>query len=88
MLETIKYSDIKQTKNTTLTKLAFRNRFTFLELIAIEEAAVTDAGVRVLQTNLNVADFIDTSDVNTQQGLLYLVSKNLLTQQRASEILC
>jgi len=87
MLTPIKYEDIKQT-NTKYSKLAFRNKFTFLELITIEEAAATDAGVRVLQTNLNVADFIDISDLNTQQGIMYLVSKGLLTNERASEILC
>lgn len=86
MLKTIKFKDIPK-KIVNYTKLEFRNKFTFEELIAIEEASLDDAGVRVLQTNLNVAEFINILDVNTQQGIMYLVSKNLLTSERASEIL-
>lgn len=85
MLKPITYNDIKEDKK--LSKLEFRNRFTFDELVAIEEASNTDSGVRVLQTNLNIAEYINVKDVNTISGINYLVSKNLLTQDRADIIL-
>jgi hypothetical protein len=72
---------------TIFTKLEFRNRFTFAELVAIEESAVTDAGVRVLKDNLAIADHIDITRADTIGGVNYLVSKNLLTQERSVEIL-
>lgn len=74
-------------KQTKFTKLEFQLRFTFDELVAIETAAETDAGVRVLQRQQQAAEFINILDPNTQLGILYLVSKGLLTDVRANEIL-
>lgn len=85
LIEPIKRTDVPIIKK--LTKLEFRNRFTFEELVAIEEVSITDSGVRVLQTNLNIAEFIDVKDPNTIAGINYLVSKELLTQERADIIL-
>jgi hypothetical protein len=73
--------------NSRITRLAFRNRFTFAEKVAIETAAESDATVRVLLKDQEAATFIDLARIDTQQGVQLLVSKNLITAQRASEIL-
>jgi|688.fasta_scaffold2148868_2 hypothetical protein len=85
MLKPITFDDVK--RNTKLTKLQFQNRFTFEELIAIEEASVSDAGVRVLQKQQSIAEFINLEDPITIAGVNYLVSKELITQERANSIL-
>ena len=72
---------------TRITRLAFRNRFTFAEKVAIETAAETDAALRVLLKDQEAATFIDFSRQDTQQGVQLLVSKNLITASRAAEIL-
>jgi hypothetical protein len=72
---------------TILTKLQFENRFTFDELVAIETAAETNPGIRVLQKKQAKADFIDLTDENTILGVMFLNSVNLLTQERMTEIL-
>jgi len=87
MLKTIKYSDIKPDISTKLTKLQFQLRFTFEELVAIEEAALSNSAVRVLQKQQEVAEYIDLTDENTILGLMYLNSINLLTESRVNEIL-
>lgn len=76
-----------QPSTTILTKLQFSQKFTFEELIAIEMAAVSNPGIRVLQQQQSAAEFIDLSDTNTIFGVNYLVSQNLITQERSVEIL-
>lgn len=73
--------------STKITKLAFRNRFTFAEKVAIETAAETDPAVRVLLKDQEAATFIDLSRRDTQDGVQLLASKTLLTPERAEEIL-
>jgi hypothetical protein len=72
---------------TRMTRLEFQLRFTFDELVAIETVAETNAGVRVLQKQQQVAEYIDLADPNTQLGVMYLVSQGLLTNARGLEIL-
>ena len=79
--------EIRNTGPTILTKLQFENRFTFEELIAIETAAETNPGIRVLKSKQSKADYIDLLDENTQLGIMYLISVGLLTQERGTEIL-
>lgn len=78
---------IPEPPKTQFTKLEFQLRFTFDELVAIEVASATDAGVRVLQRQQQVAEFIDLTDPNTQLGIMYLVSKGYITSERGNEIL-
>jgi len=78
---------LPQPKETKLTKLEFQLRFTFNELVTIEVASATNPGVRVLQKQQQVAEFIDLTDPNTQLGIMYLVSQGLLTHDRGTEIL-
>lgn len=77
-------SAVQQTK---ITKLAFRNRFTFAEKVAIETAAETDPVVRVLLKDQEAATFIDLSRQDTLDGVQLLASKALLTPERAEAIL-
>ncbi len=70
-----------------MSKLKFNQRFTFEELVAIETAAATTPGIRVFQSQLALADYIDISDVNTVAGVNYLVSLELITAERATVIL-
>lgn len=78
---------ITELKKTVFSKLEFQLLFTFEELVAIEIAAETDPGVRVLQRQQQVADFTDLNHESTQLGIMYLVSKGLLTHSRGLEIL-
>lgn len=70
---------------TILTVLAFRNRFTFTEKVAIKQS--TDPGVQVIQDDLSVAQDIDLENQNLIDGMAYMVSQGLLTQARCDEIL-
>ena len=82
--EIVKYEARNRLK---LTRLQFLQRFTFDELVAIETAAETNAGLRVLQRQQNAAEYIDVLDPNTIGGVQYLVSLELLTTARAEAIL-
>lgn len=70
-----------------VTKLAFRQRFTFAERVALETAATSDANVRVMLKDQEAATFIDLSRQDTIDGVNALASAGLITAQRASEIL-
>lgn len=72
---------------TKMSRLDFYSRFTFDELVAVEAAAVTNPAVRVLQNQINTAEFIDINDQRTILGVMYLNSVGLLTVDRANEIL-
>lgn len=75
------------TPDSKITKLAFRNRFTFAEKVALEDAAKTDTEVKVLLDDQAAAQYIDLDRADTAAGLDLLVTKGLLTQQRRDEIL-
>ena len=70
-----------------ITKLAFRERFTFSELLAIQTAAATNFELQVLQMNMQVATFIDLTRSDTQAGVGLLVAMGLITSDRATTIL-
>jgi hypothetical protein len=73
--------------DSKITKLAFRQRFTFAERVAIETEAETDASVRVMLKDQEAASFIDLSRQDTIDGVNALAAATLITEQRASEIL-
>lgn len=79
--------DKKAPASVKITKLAFRNRFTFAEKVAIETAAESDPTVRVLLKDQEAATFIDLARLDTQQGVQLLASKNLITTERAEAVL-
>jgi len=71
-----------------LTKQQFIDRFTHPEFIGILNAGKTDVDIEGWLFRFNNADNpIDTFDPRTIQGVESFVVKQLLTQQRADEIL-
>ena len=87
---------VQQSKK--ITKLAFRNRFTTAEKIALEMASLDDvtasmairqqkAALRVYLKDLDNASFVDLDRADTIAGVNSLATMGLLTNERASEIL-
>lgn len=72
---------------TELTKKEFQFLFTPAEYRAIVNASDTDDILFQLWGAFNVADFIETTDPETVQGMGYILSLGLLTQERHDEIL-
>ena len=72
---------------TVVTKVAFRFRFTDAEYAAILAAAKTDTEVQAWYETFNMVSSVDLDNQRTKDGVANLVSKNLLTQARADEIL-
>ena len=81
-----------------ITVLAFRNRFTQSEKIAIEVAQLDNpsstlaersraAGLRSSQTDVAVATYIDLERADTREGVQMLEAVGLLAVGRAIEIL-
>lgn len=71
----------------TITRLAFRRRFTLPERIAIESAAQSSAAVRVLVGDMAAAEAIRLNDPDTIAGIGMLESEGLIAAGRADEIL-
>ena len=71
-----------------ITKLALLNRMTDAEFIGIINAAKTDAEVELWKTRFDNATTIDLVDGSrVVAGFPMLVTKGLLTQERATAIL-
>lgn len=70
-----------------LTKLAFLDRFTDAELIAIREAAKTSPELDLWLWRFDRADFISTDDPRTVSGVHNLEAAGLISEGRAAEIL-
>ena len=71
-----------------ITKLALLNRMTDAEFIGIINAAKTDAEVELWKTRFDNATTIDLADGSrVVAGFPMLVTKGLLTQERATAIL-
>ena len=69
------------------TAYEFLNRFTYAERAAYRQAAKTDDLVADFMSLAQAAQEIISDDLTTIQGMNYLVSVGLLTQQRRDEIL-
>ena len=70
-----------------ITKLAFRYRLTDAEYVGILSAAKTDVEVAAWVETFNMVTQINLDDPRTKSGLDMMVSKNLLTAERETEIL-
>lgn len=81
-----------------ITSLAFRNRFTLPEKVAIELAAIDNpsadmsarqgsASIRAMLKDLDVASWVDLSRPDTIAGVLAMEQFGILGAGRASEIL-
>ena len=84
--------------DTRITRLAFRNRFTSAEKMALEMAALDDptapmaqrqqaAAIRVHLADVAASTFIDLCSQDTRAGVQALEAGGLLTEGRALEIL-
>ncbi len=71
--------------STKLTKLKFLNRFTMQERIVIR--ASTDPIVADIMNLFDAAEYIDTQDVNTIQGIGYLNAIGIISNTRLAEVL-
>lgn len=72
---------------TRLTRLEFRNLFTMAEKQALYTAAQSSVDVQIFLDDVNAAEYVETTDQVTIDGLNALVAAGLLTQARADEIL-
>lgn len=70
-----------------ITKLAMISRFTNEEYVGILVAKKTDVGVEAWYDAFYAATNVNLQDPRTINGIEFLVSKNLLTQERATQIL-
>lgn len=70
-----------------ITKLAFRYRLTDAEYVGILNAAKTDVEVAAWIETFNMVSQVNLDDPRTKSGLDMMVSKNLLTAQRETQIL-
>lgn len=70
-----------------ITKLAFRYRLTDAEYVGILTAAKTDVEVAAWVETFNMVSQINLDDPRTASGLNMMVSKNLLTEERKTQIL-
>jgi hypothetical protein len=75
------------TRPPVITKVAFRFRLTDQEYVGILSAAKTDIEVAAWLETFNMVSQIDLSNQRTKDGVANLVTKNLLTQARATTIL-
>jgi len=70
-----------------ITKVAFRFRMTDAEYVGVINAAKTDVEVAAWVETFNMVSRINLDDQRTKDGVAKLVSKGLLTEARANEIL-
>ena len=76
-----------QPPSTPITRLAFMNRFTMEELLAVYTAAKTEVMVEVFLDKLKLAEHVDVTDPQTIAGLQALAASGLLTEARVQEVL-
>lgn len=81
------WSDPTDVANTKISKLAFKQRMTQQERVAVREAAKTDAQVYDFQDLLDSATYVDLSRQDTIDGVSQLEQAGLLGAGRADEIL-
>lgn len=65
----------------------FLSLFTNEEMLGILNAGDTDAVIKLLLLKLNTASHVDITSDTVINGIQYFVSQNLLTAERAQEIL-
>jgi hypothetical protein len=75
------------TADMRITKLAFKQRFTAAERIAIREAAKTVPEVYDFEDLVNSAAFIDLARPDTIAAVHYIEAGGLIAEGRAVEIL-
>lgn len=79
--------EIAEKNRKVWTPLEFMRRFTQEELAGIIIAAKNDIQIELFKTMLAATPNIHSDNPLFLQGVAYLVSQNLITQQRANEIM-
>lgn len=88
----------KQSTIRHISKLAFRNRFTQAEKVALEMALLdnpadtqtarqTAAGLRVMEKDLQAAEYVDLNLADTQAGIRNLETLGIIAAGRADQII-
>lgn len=72
---------------TVFTSLEFLDKFTEAEQLAVVEATMTNAAVKLWYDRLLAASFLDLADSRIPDGLNALVSAGLLDATRVAEIM-
>lgn len=72
---------------TKITRLAFRNRFTGAEKVALYTAAASSVQLRVYLDDLSAATYVDLTRADTIAGVNALELSGVIGAGRASEIL-
>lgn len=70
-----------------MTRLAFRNRFTTNELVALYTAMQSNIMLQIINDNLLAATFIDLNRAETINAVYYIASLGVITNTRAGVIL-
>ncbi len=70
-----------------LTRLAFRNRFTPAEKVALYTAAASNVQIKIYLDDLAAATFIDVERPDTIAGVQALEAATIIGAGRAAEIL-
>ena len=86
-MSVIRIDQLPSLSGSSITRLAFRYRFTFAERVALESAADTDPTVRALLKDFDASSFIDLSSQATADGLAILAGNGLLSAERVEQIL-
>ena len=74
------------TPSPVLTRLAFMDRFTTAELVAIYTDAKTNVETEIWLDKVKAAENIDLSDPRTRDALAMLEASGLIGEGRADEI--
>jgi len=85
--ETYDVIDAPPPKPPVVTSLQFRHLFTPTEAVAITTAGQSDVQIRVFMDEASAAGTVDLGVDEVKQGVAYLVAKNIITQDRAGQIL-
>jgi len=70
-----------------LSPLQFISRFTDAEQLALAQAAMMQAPIKLWYDKLLAAEFIDLTDVRVTSGVDAMVSAGLVTSDRAAAVL-
>ena len=65
----------------------FKAKFTGAEMRAIDKAALTDDALYRYEKLLNSVQEVDLTNIETQEGVAYLVSIGILDEAKASYVL-
>lgn len=79
--------EVTPVQRTTITRLAFRNRFTPAEKVALYTAAKENIQIQIYLDDVNSATFVDLSRTDTREGVIALENAGLIGSGRALEIL-